>query len=489
VRFDLSLLGVGISDGSPLLVHAAQAVIDQYQADSSIALLKVDFRNAFNTISRHQFITQIRQFFPSISRWVELCYCTTNPLSYGSFALQCSSGVQQGDPLGPLLFSLALHPVLAKLRAACPELLLNAWYLDDGTLIGPHSALRRALTILSEEAPTTGLHLNLAKCVLWWPSLVPSPALGFPSDLPCIRSSGIDLLGSPLGDSTFAASLLSDKVHKIAVSLDRLVDLQDPQVEYTLLRASLGLPSLIYSLRTTNPAWIGSELAIFDSKIKSALHRILGHRQLSDAVCIQMSLPVALGGLGLPTATSRAQPAFLGSVIRSAHTQRALLPPTVLHLRSDFLPTLELFSATYPQNPPLSLASIEPLQHPQQWLASLVDSAVHTALLETSSLNARARLLSLQLPFSGTWLTAPPLPALGFRLAPRLFRFLLKHRLGLPLTLSPTPCPQCPIEASAVLDIYGDHAASCQGKVGRTYRHNRVRDTVDNRGLFIANNE
>ena len=471
-------LGVGISDGAPLIVHAAQAVIDQFQADSSIALLKVDFRNAFNTISRQQFLSQTRQFFPSISRWVESCYCTANPLSFGSFALQCSSGVQQGDPLGPLLFSLALHPILSKIRAACPDLLLSAWYLDDGTLIGPQSSLRRALTILAEEAPITGLQLNLEKCVLWWPSLVPSLDLGFPSDLPRIRSSGIDLLGSPLGDSTFAASLISRKIHQLSLSLARLVDLQDPQVEYTLLRASLGLPSLIYSLRTTNPAWIGPELATFDSHIRSALHRILGLRHLPDDVLTQMSLPVALGGLGLPSAASRALPAFLGSVTRTAHAQRDLLPPTVLHLRCDFLPAFESFTATYPQDPPLSLASIEPLRHPQQWLSSLVDSAAYVALLNASSQSARARLLSLQLPFSGTWLSAPPLISFGFRLAPRLFRFLLKYRLGLPLARTPKPCPQCPPEALAVLDISGDHAASCQGKVGRTYRHNRVRDTI-----------
>ena len=107
-----------------------------------------------------------------------------------------------------------------------------------------------------------------------------------------------------------------------------------------------------------------------------------------------------------------------------------------------------------------------------------MDSATHAALMDSSLPLSRARLLSLQLPFSGTWLTAPPIPSLGFRLAPRHFRFLLQYRLGLPLARSPRPCPLCPVATPATLDVYGDHAASCQGKVGRTYRHNRIRDTI-----------
>ena len=45
-------------------------------------------------------------------------------------------GVQQGDPLGPLGFALALHPIIERIQAEVPGLLANAWYLDDGTLCG-----------------------------------------------------------------------------------------------------------------------------------------------------------------------------------------------------------------------------------------------------------------------------------------------------------------------------------------------------------------
>ena len=46
------------------------------------------------------------------------------------------SGVQQGDTLGPLLFSLAIHDIASSMKSN-----LNVWYLDDATIAGdPRSA-------------------------------------------------------------------------------------------------------------------------------------------------------------------------------------------------------------------------------------------------------------------------------------------------------------------------------------------------------------
>ena len=89
----------------------------------------------------------------------------------GANVLSSSFGTQQGDPLGPLLFALALRRATAALRERCPDLDLNAWYLDDGTLVGPRNSLVRALEFLGgPDAQALGLQLNLAKCELWWPS-------------------------------------------------------------------------------------------------------------------------------------------------------------------------------------------------------------------------------------------------------------------------------------------------------------------------------
>ena len=50
--------------------------------------------------------------FPEISVWVEWCekWCYSYPaeLRFGNRRLLPSSGVQQGDPLGPLLFMLVI---------------------------------------------------------------------------------------------------------------------------------------------------------------------------------------------------------------------------------------------------------------------------------------------------------------------------------------------------------------------------------------------
>ena len=45
-------------------------------------------------------------------------------------------GVQQGDPLGPLLFALSLQEVLVELLSLFDEASGKIWYLDDGTIFG-----------------------------------------------------------------------------------------------------------------------------------------------------------------------------------------------------------------------------------------------------------------------------------------------------------------------------------------------------------------
>ena len=63
-----------------------------------------------------------------------------------------SSGVQQGDPLGPFLFSLVLMQFIdfVKLHDLVS---LHLWYLDDGTFIGSKSSLLKLLDSYSVHGP------------------------------------------------------------------------------------------------------------------------------------------------------------------------------------------------------------------------------------------------------------------------------------------------------------------------------------------------
>ncbi|GKE38719.1 putative reverse transcriptase domain-containing protein, partial [Tanacetum coccineum] len=58
-----------------------------------------------------------------------------------------ATGVQQGDPFGPLLFALILHPLVHKIRDNS-KLLFHACYLDDGTVIGDSEEVAMALDII-----------------------------------------------------------------------------------------------------------------------------------------------------------------------------------------------------------------------------------------------------------------------------------------------------------------------------------------------------
>ena len=103
----------------------------------------VDLDNSFNTGDRQILLEEVKAHFPQLYPWAVTCYGQHSHLNFGGHRLSSEAGVQQGDPLGPLFFALLLQPVLLQVQAI-EELNLNAWFLDDGTLVGTREELCQA---------------------------------------------------------------------------------------------------------------------------------------------------------------------------------------------------------------------------------------------------------------------------------------------------------------------------------------------------------
>jgi hypothetical protein len=77
--------------------------------------------------------------------------------------LSLTSGVDQGGSLAGLLFSLTVQAFLLKVGNIIFDLHLNAWYLDDGKIVGTLNDMRRAVQMFVDDRPEHGLHLELHK--------------------------------------------------------------------------------------------------------------------------------------------------------------------------------------------------------------------------------------------------------------------------------------------------------------------------------------
>ena len=72
-------------------------------------------------------------------------------------------GVQQGDPLGPFLFALALQPCLRAAAEECSKGFVVS-YLDDAVIVGPKADVLSAYEVLQDKMASIGLEIRPDKC-------------------------------------------------------------------------------------------------------------------------------------------------------------------------------------------------------------------------------------------------------------------------------------------------------------------------------------
>ena len=88
-----------------------------------------------------------------------------------------------------MLFSLVLHPLVLKIQQEFPNLLLNVWYLDDGCIVGDMADVYAVFQLLEEDGPCRGLHLNVKKNEIWWPSRASVDP--FPAEVDRVCNDGV----------------------------------------------------------------------------------------------------------------------------------------------------------------------------------------------------------------------------------------------------------------------------------------------------------
>ena len=177
--------------------------------------------------------------------------------------------MQQGDPLGPLLFFLTIQPFITKLRSD-----FSIFYLDDGSVGGNVDDVLHDLHLITEEAATVGLKLNLMKSELITDNAPSGEALlSVASESQVVPLSESTLLGTPIGGDELVDSTIITKIKSLELMGERLQILSSYDA-LLILRHSLAIPKVLYLLRTA-PCFRSQQLEVFNQVLRNILSEVL----------------------------------------------------------------------------------------------------------------------------------------------------------------------------------------------------------------------
>lgn len=480
-------LAVGAPSGGEVMPHLARQWRRAFEHDSSRVLLAYDQSNAHNTVDRHAFLTRMREVAPGLSRWLEYIYPTSTPthVFYQDVVIESRAGGQQGCPLIGACHAVVMRMVFESLGlmqlqpgtttsmpalAPAAQLDMAPAFSDDGLLAGSADEVLRVLRHMKSVLPSVGLQFS---------SLAVTTAAGcrHAVDLTIFEQEGCtisldgnaEILKSPVGTDAFCKEFCSKRAGKAAEVAKAIASLSDAQVGYYLLRWSCNAGRMNYLARTTPAGVCRDAMLSFDAAVRRSLDQLLGIG-LSSRQWSQATLPVKMGGLGLRSAASSADAAYVAS--------RAATHQMCSAIRADHAwdtqGGADLASATG------RLSASGVIRTSWADPAGITQNKLNKALAEHHAANWRAegevddavRLNAASGTGSGKLLGATPSKTLDKHLTNAQFGTYVLMRLGVDVSEAGHPCNFC----GQPLDCKGRHPLSCMAGGDATVCHNLVRN-------------
>ena len=486
---EVLLEGRQVGVGIPMGMEAAITTVAQYasrHAGTDKVILKIDFRNAFNTVDRSRFLAEAQaKVGVGIMPFLLACYAEPTSLFCGGEVLQSTCGVQQGDPLGPMLFSLAIHEVTEELVRMGIQ---AVWYLDDGTIMGSPEEVARGYQLVAQKCAKWGLSVNAGKCEVIALARQELDALrraGLPMGVAddgretqdaqpgtCFRripGGDFELLGAPIGSKAHCEEWMRLKVQEFFPLLRALKAMQDSQVAASLLRQCGAFSRVVFYMRCTGHTGAREYLETFDRKVEEALCGILGsdESELPPEARVQAGLAVRRGGLGIRWAVDHSEAAVLAAM-SGTHDLCRKLDKDFQWDASGWADTAAAFNKRVAADQQIATDERPEQGVRQRVLSQAVEQRQHDELVERADDIGTARLLSLLLPYTGAFLTATP--SWDARVPRKDFQAVVRFRLGVQVYDEGSTCDAC-LEKQ---DPWGLHVTGCERRHDRFERHDAV---------------
>ncbi|XP_065318858.1 uncharacterized protein LOC135926853 [Gordionus sp. m RMFG-2023] len=447
-------LGIGIQGGCEIATHATRIHLQTNPSDE--ILVKIDFSNAFNSIRRSHFLPQIYHSFPTFSQFFHSCYSKPSHLQFNNYLLSSSEGIQQGDPLGSIIFCIGINEMVKNISTNC-NLPLHTWYIDDGIFCGSPHEVAKAIAIINTHSAAIGLSLNEQKteiCPLHC-------SIPFTHNFLTTELSSLTHLGSPVGGmqsiNHFFTNASSSLLHfkNISKFLPR-------HQAFFLLKNFYYIPKILYALRSTSIFKFPDSLKSFETSVKSLAEEILNLR-FNHNSWLQASLPCKLGGIGLRSPLTLSISGFIASRLSSdSHISQLSHFPDPLLAEAQ-----TIWDNSVVPNTPRPSSCLQ-----RDWDTPLNEGSV--AYLKSSLHDDDLTVFHQLNQGSGyEFLETIPSNNLDLLLTADKLRFAIGLRLNYEIVL-PYQCKHC--ETS--VDRKGRHCLHCRFCRGRFPRHTNCNDII-----------